>query len=118
MTPTKFNSSVFEPLKNYATEVLTECKRVRGPVAVEQKDLSWIVNVQKDLNTYVDKFQRTFAPNVRTVSEECQLSQLQAGILVGAQNKLKGKLDAEEFFPKLLEAFAVHNRHLAEVWEA
>ena len=110
--PYPLNSSL-KILKNFASETISEQK------ITNKADLSWLVNTQKSLNGYLHDFQDKFDPKVRTAIEEQQLSEMQANVMINAQQKIpsNGKLVLTDFFPKLLQSFALHNRNLAEKWD-
>ncbi|MFW9928897.1 MAG: hypothetical protein ACFFD1_05875 [Candidatus Thorarchaeota archaeon] len=114
-----FPPKLIESLKNYSFNVLEECKRNYGShIAVSE--LSWVINTQKKINSYMKTFSNSFIATRRTAADEQVLSDLQATFFVDRQSSItdNAKITNELFYPKLLEAFAIHNKLLAENWNS
>lgn len=117
------NEQPFSVLRTFASQAIEEGKLAKKDRIVNSslspRDFGWVINTQKRLNTYINEFQNRFYPKYRTAVEEQQLSELQAKVLIECRETIPptGELAEEVFFPRLLQAMAVHNRYLAEVWD-
>ena len=84
----------------------------------DENSYGWIIKTQKRLNMYVDDFQKSFYPKLRTAVEEQQLGDLQGKYIKKILSEVPTKdADIKElFYNKVLETFALHNRSLALNW--
>ena len=116
-----YNEDVDHPeilsLKNYASEILDQCKQVYGP-HVQINELSWIINTQKTLNIYLRTFQDRFRFSINSPADVEQLGNLQFQIITDLEKNIpkNAKITKEYFYPELVKSFAKHNRKLADSW--
>ncbi|OLS22640.1 MAG: hypothetical protein HeimC3_29140 [Candidatus Heimdallarchaeota archaeon LC_3] len=111
------DNSLTLSLKNYAYEILDQCKQVYGP-HIQISELSWVINTQKTLNIYLRTFKDRFGFAISSHKDIKQLGNLQYQIITDLEKSIpkNAKITQEYFYPQLIKSFAKHNKKLADSW--
>lgn len=116
----KWDSEIVSPLRHFTYNLIsTPSELDRFNVEnIDAKGLSFLINTQKKLNTYINDFKKVVNPSVRTAIEEETVANLQGKYLTDIlANIPTDRSEMNELFSvKVLEAFALHNRSLGSKW--
>lgn len=117
----KWSTEIISPLRHFTYNLIsspTELDRFNVR-KLDSKSISFLINTQKKLNTYIVDFKKVINPNVRTAIEEEEVANLQGKYMTEILSEVP--TDREEvnelFSVKVLEAFALHNRTLGTNWD-
>ena len=116
-------NNTFVPLRNFSTLIKhkdEEFKKFDIPKKeFDTSSMSWIIKTQLRLNMYINDFQKSFYPKLRTAIEEEQLGNMQGQYISKILSEIPQDVDEinELFSTKILETFAMHNRNLAQNWQ-
>ncbi len=116
----KWDSEIVSPLRHFTYNLISEPSELErfNVTDIDPKSLSFLINTQKKLNTYIIDFKKVVNPSVRTAIEEETVANLQGKYLTDILSKIPTERSEinEMFSIKVLEAFALHNRNLGSKW--
>lgn len=117
----KWESEIISPLRHFTYNLIsspTELDRFNVH-KLDGKSLSFLINTQKKLNTYIVDFRKVIDPNVRTAVEEETVANLQGRYMTEILSEIPTERPEinELMSVKVLEAFALHNRTLGSNWD-
>ena len=116
----KWDSEITSPLKHFTYNLISTPSELDrfNVTKIDPKSLSFLINTQKKLNTYIIDFKKVVNPTVRTAIEEEEVANLQGKYLTDILAEIpteRAEIN-EKNSVKVLEAFALHKRSHGANW--
>ena len=116
----KWDQEIVSPLRHFSYNIISSSDELSrfNVQKLDHKSLSFLIQTQKKLNTYINDFKHVVNPSIRTAIEEESVANLQGkymGEILAEIPTDRSEIN-ELFSVKVLEAFALHNRSLGTNW--
>ena len=116
----KWDQEIVSPLRHFSYNIISSSDELSrfNVQKLDHKSLSFLIQTQKKLNTYINDFKNVVNPSIRTAIEEESVANLQGkymGEILAEIPTDRSEIN-ELFSVKVLEAFALHNRSLGTSW--
>ena len=116
----KWDQEIVSPLRHFSYNIISSSDELSrfNVQKLDHKSLSFLIQTQKKLNTYINDFKNVVNPSIRTAIEEESVANLQGkymGEILAEIPTDRSEIN-ELFSVKVLEAFALHNRSLGTNW--